>query len=392
MYRRDNSLFPKFLKFSCLKINVSERNVSGKPKCKLLIDSETPRNFAQDKDNLEQIELRLIMESTKTFKALRVNEEDKKYTRRIEERQLSDLPEGDVLVRVKYSSLNFKDALSCIGNKGVTRNYPHTPGIDASGIVETSSDSRFKAGDEVIVTSYDLGMNTDGGFSEYIRVPADWVVRKPENLSLKQAMIFGTAGFTAGLSVERLLAAGQTPEMGSVVVTGALGGVGAVAVCILNKLGFEVIAATSDLNDGEEALKKLGATSRIDKNETDDQSGRPMLRPKWAGAVDVVGGNVLSTLLKACQPMGNVTCCGNIGSGDLEGTVYPFILKGISLIGIDSQNCPMALRQKVWDKLAKEWYCKTLDEVVIESALNELDVYIDKMIDKKSRGRVIVKM
>lgn len=332
------------------------------------------------------------MESSQVFKALRVSEADGKYIRRIEECQLSDLPEGDVLVQVKYSSLNYKDALSCIGNKGVTRSYPHTPGIDASGIVVESSNPRFKVDDEVIVTSYDLGMNTDGGFGEYIRVPADWVVRKPQNLSLKQAMIYGTAGFTAGLSVERLLSAGQTPEMGPVVVTGALGGVGAVAVCILNKLGFEVIAATSDLKDGEEALKKLGAASRIDRTETDDQSGRPILRPKWAGAIDVVGGNVLSTLIKACQPMGNVTCCGNIGSGDLDGTVYPYILRGISLIGIDSQNCPMELRQKVWDKLAEDWHCEVLDEVVIESKLEDLDVYIDKMINKKSRGRVIVKL
>ncbi|MFT5749816.1 MAG: acrylyl-CoA reductase (NADPH), partial [Ancylomarina sp.] len=326
------------------------------------------------------------MESKQIFKALRVIEEEGKYIRRIEELNFADLPEGDVLVRVKYSSLNYKDALSCMGNKGVTRNYPHTPGIDASGIVEASSDSRFKEGDEVIVTSYDLGMNTDGGFSEFIRVPADWVVRKPENLSLKQAMIYGTAGFTAGLSVERLLNAGQTPEMGPVVVTGALGGVGSAAVAILSKLGFEVIAATSDLKDGEEVLKKLGAASRIDKTETDDQSGRPVLRPKWAGAIDVVGGNILSTLIKACQPMGNVTCCGNIGSGDLDGTVYPYILRGVSLIGIDSQNCPMKLRQKVWDMLAKEWHCETLNEVVIESSLEELDTYIDKMIGKKSRG------
>ncbi len=332
------------------------------------------------------------MESKETFKALRIIEEDGKYIRRIEDRKLADLPEGDVLVRVKYSSLNYKDALSCIGNKGVTRNYPHTPGIDASGVVEASSDSRFKKGDEVVVTSYDLGMNTDGGFSEFIRVPVDWVVRKPDNLSLKQAMVYGTAGFTAGLSVERLLNAGQTPEMGPVVVTGALGGVGSVAVAILSKLGFEVIAATSDLNDGEEALQKLGAASRIDNTETDDQAGRPILRPKWAGAIDVVGGNVLSTLIKACQPMGNVTCCGNIGSGDLVGTVYPYILRGVSLIGIDSQNCPMALRQKVWDKLAKEWHCETLNEVVIESSLEELDTYIDKMTGNKSRGLVIVKL
>jgi len=332
------------------------------------------------------------MESNQIFKALRVIEEEGKYIRRIEERKLADLPKGDVLIRVRYSSLNYKDALSCMGNKGVTRNYPHTPGIDASGIVEASSDSRFKEGDEVIVTSYDLGMNTDGGFSEFIRVPADWVVRKPDNLSLKQAMIYGTAGFTAGLSVERLLNAGQTPEMGPVVVTGALGGVGSAAVAILSKLGFEVIAATSDLKDGEETLKKLGAASRIDKTETDDQSGRPVLRPKWAGAIDVVGGNVLSTLIKACHPMGNVTCCGNIGSGDLDGTVYPYILRGVSLIGIDSQNCPIKLRQKVWDMLAEEWHCEALSEVVIESNLDELGIYIDKMIGKKSRGLVIVKL
>lgn len=166
----------------------------------------------QGKDNLIQIELSLIMESSQVFKALRVSEADGKYIRRIEERQLSDLPEGDVLVQVKYSSLNYKDALSCIGNKGVTRNYPHTPGIDVSGIVVESSNPRFKVDDEVIVTSYDLGMNTDGGFGEYIRVPADWVVRKPQNLSLKQAMIYGTAGFTAGLSVERLLSAGKHPK------------------------------------------------------------------------------------------------------------------------------------------------------------------------------------
>lgn len=332
------------------------------------------------------------MESNQTFKALRVIEEEGKYIRRIEKRKLADLPKGDVLVRVKYSSLNYKDALSCMGNKGVTRNYPHTPGIDASGIVEASSDSRFKEGDEVIVTSYDLGMNSDGGFSEFIRVPADWVVRKPLNLSLKQAMIYGTAGFTAGLSVERLLNAGQTPEMGPVVVTGALGGVGSAAVAILSKLGFEVIAATSDLKDGEEVLKNLGAASRIDKTETDDQSGRPILRPKWAGAIDVVGGNILSTLIKACQPMGNVTCCGNIGSGDLDGTVYPYILRGVSLIGIDSQNCPMKLRQKVWDMLAEEWHCEKLNNVVIESSLEDLDTYIDKMIGKKSRGLVIVKL
>lgn len=327
----------------------------------------------------------------KEFKAFRVYEEQEKYIRKIENRKITDLPNGEVLVRVKYSSLNYKDALSVSGNKGVTRIYPHTPGIDASGIVEASESEKFKVGDKVIVTSYDLGMNTDGGFAEFIRVPESWVVHLPENLSLKQSMVYGTAGFTAALSVYRLLQAGQKPEMGEIVVTGAAGGVGQIAVGILNELGFDVIAATSGNDVPEEKLVQLGAKKHITSEITDDQSGRPLLRPLWAGAIDVVGGNTLHTLLKACKPMGNVTCCGNIGSGDLTMTVYPYILNGISLIGIDSQNCPMELRQKVWNKLAKEWNVYKSDQV-IETELEELNSYIDLMLQKKSRGRVIVKL
>ena len=182
------------------------------------------------------------MDTQREFKALRIYEEDGKFIRKIEKRKIADLPEGEVIVNVKYSSLNFKDALSVTGNKGVTRKYPHTPGIDAVGVVEHSNSDKFKVGDEVIVTSYDLGMNTDGGFAEYIRVPEAWVVALPKDLNMKQAMIYGTAGFTAALSVYRLLAAGQTPEMGPVVVSGALGGVGSVAISILASLGFEVVA------------------------------------------------------------------------------------------------------------------------------------------------------
>ncbi|WP_372753736.1 YhdH/YhfP family quinone oxidoreductase [Labilibaculum sp.] len=332
------------------------------------------------------------MDRKAEFKALRIYEEEGKFIRRIERLKLEDLPAGDVLIKVKYSSLNFKDALSVTGNKGVTRNYPHTPGIDAAGIVEYSTSERYKVGDEVIVTSYDLGMNTDGGFAEYIRVPEAWVVAMPKELDFKQAMIYGTAGFTAALSVYRLLAAGQTPKMGPVVVTGALGGVGSIAISILSSLGFELIAATYESTGGEEELHEMGASSRISADITDDQSGRPLLRPLWAGAIDVIGGNTLHTLLKACKPMGNVTCCGNVGSGDLPMSVYPFILNGISLIGIDSQNCPMELRQKVWDKLAAEWNVYKNKEQVIESSLEDLDQYIDLMLAKKSRGRVIVKI
>lgn len=332
------------------------------------------------------------MDSKREFKALRIYEEEGKFIRRIEKRKIEDLPEGEVIVNVKYSSLNFKDALSVAGNKGVTRKYPHTPGIDASGIVAHSTSEKFKIGDEVIVTSYDLGMNTDGGFAEYIRIPESWVVAMPKELDFKQAMIYGTAGFTAALSVYRLLSAGQTPEMGPVVVTGALGGVGSIAIAILSSLGFEVIAATSENDGGEKELHELGAASRISREISDDQSGRPLLKPLWAGAIDVVGGNTLHTLLKACRPMGNVTCCGNIGSGDLAMTVYPFILNGISLIGVDSQKCPMELRQKVWNKLAADWNVFNNKEQIIESSLEEIDTYIDLMLTKKSRGRVIVNL
>ncbi len=332
------------------------------------------------------------MDTKTEFKALRIYEEDGKFVRRIEKRKIEDLPVGDVIVKVKYSSLNFKDALSVSGNKGVTRKYPHTPGIDSAGVVEYSKSDNFKVGDEVIVTSYDLGMNSDGGFAEYIRVPEAWVVAMPKELDFKQAMIYGTAGFTAALSVYRLLAAGQTPKMGPVVVTGALGGVGSIAISILVSLGFEVIAATFESSGGEDELHELGVASRISSEITDDQSGRPLLRPLWAGAIDVIGGNTLHTLLKACKPLGNVTCCGNVGSGDLAMTVYPFILNGLSLIGIDSQNCPMELRQKVWDKLAAEWNVYNNNEQVIESSLENLDTYIDLMLAKKSRGRVIVKI
>lgn len=327
----------------------------------------------------------------KTFKALRIFEEGEVFVTRIVERNIEDLPAGDVVVKVQYSSLNYKDALSVSGNRGVTRKYPHTPGIDASGVVAESSDSRFKAGDKVVVTSYDLGMNTDGGFAEYIRVPADWVVKLPEGMDFKRAMVFGTAGFTAALSVYRLLQAGQTPEMGDIIVTGALGGVGSTAIGILSAKGFNVIAATLDDSAAEEELINLGAASRITAEITDDQSGRPLLRPQWAGAIDVIGGNTLHTLLKACKPLGNVTTCGNVGSGDLAMTVYPFILNGISLIGIDSQNCPMAIRQEIWNLLANEWNIYP-DTNIIETTLEDINEHIELMLNKKSRGRVVVKV
>ena len=326
-----------------------------------------------------------------TFKAIRIEETNGKYNTSIKEMPFEALNDNEVLIRVEYSSLNYKDALSTIGNKGVTRNYPHTPGIDAAGTVEKSDSDHFKVGEKVIVTSYDLGMNHPGGFAEYIKVPESWVVPMPENFSARQAMIYGTAGFTAALSVYRLLNNGQTPKMGPVVVTGALGGVGSTACQILNKLGFEVIAANYELA-AEEEIAKIGASTQINRSTSDDTSGRPILKSQWAGAIDVVGGNTLTTMLKGCKPMGNVTTCGNIGSGDLNMTVYPFILRGVSLLGIDSQNCPMHIRKEVWALLADEWAIDFDEELVKEATLETLSPYIELMLAKKSRGRVIVRI
>jgi acrylyl-CoA reductase (NADPH) len=328
----------------------------------------------------------------KKFKALVVREtEDKTYLRGIREKSTKDLPQGDVLVQVRYSSLNYKDALSAIGNKGVTRKYPHTPGIDAAGVVAESADSRFKAGDDVIVTSYDLGMNTAGGFGQYIRVPADWVVPLPDNLTLRESMCFGTAGFTAALSVFQLLEHNITPDSGEVLVSGATGGVGSIAVSILAKIGFNV-AAINGLKDRSDYLKSIGARTIIPIEEAEDKSGRPILKGRWAASIDTVGGDILATTLKSLNSYGVVACCGNAASADLPINVYPFILRGAVLIGIDSQNCPMAPRRKTWQKLASNWKIANMEEVVEEIELDGLSRRIDDMLERRHKGRTLIRL
>ena len=237
---------------------------------------------------------------SRTFQALVVRMSDSgNYTRAIEERSIDDLPKGEVLIRVHYSSLNYKDGLSCIGNRGVTRHYPHTPGIDAAGIVETSDSSNFKAGDPVVITSYDLGMNTAGGFGQFIRVPAGWVMPLPEGLSLRESMIYGTAGYTAGLSVKILQRQGVNPGGAPIVVTGATGGVGSLSVALLASLGYSVSASTGK-PDSNDFLRKLGASEIIGRDAVNDKYGKPLLKETWAGAIDSVGGETLATLLKSC--------------------------------------------------------------------------------------------
>jgi putative YhdH/YhfP family quinone oxidoreductase len=324
------------------------------------------------------------------FKALVVRENtDGTFSRKIENKTIDQLPEGEVVIKVLFAGLNFKDGLSSSGHKGITRNYPHTPGIDASGIVESSEDSRFKKGDEVIVTSYDLGMNHDGAFAEYIRVPANWVVMKPASLSFVKSQQFGTAGFTAALALHKMMQCGQKPEMGKIVVTGATGGVGSMAIAILAHAGFEVIASTGKSEAAY--LKELGATEIEDRAFTNDESNRPLLRPKWAGAIDTVGGNTLATLLKACDRNGNVATCGLVASPDLSTTVYPFILNGINLLGVESAECPMELRAELWRKLGDEWNAKLPEGSATFITLEELDPYLDAILAGKTKGRVIVK-
>jgi acrylyl-CoA reductase (NADPH) len=328
----------------------------------------------------------------KMFIALVVEEtENNQFTRKITDKSLEDLPPGDVLVKVYYSSLNYKDALSATGNKGVTRNYPHTPGIDAAGVVEESSDLRFKSGDEVIVTSYDLGMNTSGGFGQYIRVPAEWVVPMPDGLNFRDSMVYGTAGFTAALSIYQLVEHGVSPERGQVLVSGATGGVGGIAVSILSKIGYSV-AAINGFRDQSDYLKDIGAKSVISIEEATDKSGRPLLKAKWGGSIDTVGGDILATSIKSTAPGGAVTCCGNVASPDLPINVFPFILRGISLVGIDSQNCPMTVRKKMWEKLAGEWRIPRFEKMVSEITLDQLDQRIDMMMQRKHKGRSIVKL
>ena len=327
-----------------------------------------------------------------TFKAMVVTETDKnQFSRALTERTIADLPDGDVLVRVSHSSLNFKDALSATGNRGVTRQFPHTPGIDAAGVVAESRVEQFSAGQPVIVTSYDLGMNTDGGFGQYIRVPAGWVVPMPDGLDAKTAMAYGTAGLTAALSIMKLVGGGVCPDAGEILVTGATGGVGSMAVAILAKLGFSVAAVTGKA-EAADFLTGLGAARVLSREDAMDDSPRPLLKGLWAGAVDTVGGDVLASVLKATKSHAAVTFCGLVASPKLNTSVFPFILRGVSLIGIDSAECPMKTRLAAWQHMAGDWKIDTLPSMVREVALAALDPDIDRILKGGQTGRVVVRV
>jgi acrylyl-CoA reductase (NADPH) len=312
-----------------------------------------------------------------SFKAYQVSEvEEKVFKGALVDRQIEDLPEGDVVIEVHYSSINYKDALSASGNRGVTRTYPHTPGIDAAGIVTSSSSDDFKVGDQVVVVGYDLGMNTSGGFGQFIRVPADWVINLPKSMSLKESMILGTAGFTAALCIEKLLQNGVEPSHGPVLVTGATGGVGIVAVSLLSKLGFSVTASTSK-ESAHELLKDLGATELMDRSEL---------------SVDVVGGSTLFNVVKSLKYGGSVAACGLVQSPIFQASVLPFILRGVNLLGIDSVFLPIETKRRVWEKLGDQWKLENLEALCTEIEFSNLDLSLATVLKGEATGRFVLNL
>ena len=324
------------------------------------------------------------------YQAYVVEEVEGKYSGQVKTLNTDQLPEGDVLIKVSHSSLNFKDALSNSGNKGVTRNFPHTPGIDAVGEVVEDASSTFKTGQTVVVVGYDLGMNTSGGFGEYIRVPKQWVLNLPNSMAPEQAMQWGTAGFTAALCIEKILLQGTKPEDGPVLVTGATGGVGIVAVMLLSKLGFDVTALTGK-PEAEAMLKAAGAKSILLRDDFIDESPKPMLKPSFAAAVDVAGGKVLETVFKVLNYGGSVAACGLVNSPALSTSVFPFILRGINFLGVDSVELPLDVKQRVWNKMAEEWSLPQLADACQVINKDDLSSALEQILKGGAKGRYVLK-
>jgi acrylyl-CoA reductase (NADPH) len=326
----------------------------------------------------------------KTFRCYLVTKDsDGNVSGEITERPLDELPEGDVLIRVEHSSLNYKDALAAKGHPGVNKVFPHIPGVDAAGTVVQSGVYEFVEGDLVLVTGFDMGANRWGGYAEYVRVPQDWVVPLPYGLTLRESMMLGTAGLTAGFCVDALRKHGVNPESGPVVVTGATGGVGSFAVAILAKLGYHVAAVTGKPGAGE-YLNSLGAAEILPREAVNDTSGKPLLSRRWAGAVDTVGGNALGTILRSMQLSGCVAACGNAGGFELPITVYPFILRGVTLAGIDAAWCPIPLRHETWQHLADDWKPDCLDRIARFIDMDDLPPQFDEILAGRITGRLAV--
>lgn len=326
-----------------------------------------------------------------TFKALVVDKNDD-FTVKVNDLTLADLPDGNVLVKVAYSSINYKDSLATTPNGNIVSTYPFVPGIDLAGVVISSNDDRFKKGDEIIATSYEIGVSHFGGFSEYARIPGEWIVPLPEGLTLKEAMIIGTAGFTAALSVQRLEENNTSPDNGKVLVTGATGGVGSFSVSILSTLGYQVEASTG--KESERAyLKEIGANSVISREDVYDGRISALGKQKWAAAVDPVGGEPLASLLSQIEYGGSVAASGLTAGTKIPATVFPFILRGINLLGIDSVYCPMDVRKQIWNRLATDFKPVNLNDFIQqEITLEQAPDVLPTLLKGQARGRTIVRL
>jgi putative YhdH/YhfP family quinone oxidoreductase len=324
------------------------------------------------------------------FRAYRITEIDKKSVRaEFAECTLDDLDPGEVVVRVAYSDVNYKDALAATGKGKILLRPSCIGGIDLAGTVVSSSDARFAKGDAVLATGFDLGVKHHGGYAQYARLPADWLVKMPKGLSLWDAMAFGTAGFTAALGIVRMEQNGLKPANGPVIVSGATGGVGSVAIDALARLDYEVVALTGKANETE-YLKMLGAKEVKLRSELDLTKIRPLERATWAGAVDNLGGEVLAWMASTMKVGGTIASIGLAASFELKATVMPFILRGVSLLGVDSVNCPMPLREEVWRRLATDMRPAHLKEMCRTIAFEELPAAFDDFINARVRGRIVV--
>lgn len=321
------------------------------------------------------------------YSAYYVEENDGVFSASISRLELEKPTDGFVQIKVSHSSLNYKDALSASGNKGVTRNYPFVPGIDAAGTITDANSSQFSEGDEVIVTGYDMGMNTPGGFGEFINVPATWVVKKPNNLTHLESMSIGTAGLTAAASVFKIHESAMESDL-PVLVSGATGGVGSIGVMLMSKLGKEVSALTGK-SSSVDFLKSIGATNIILRDEYLEAPAKAMERPLFSSAIDTVGGKILSKMLAQISPHGVVACCGNVAGIEVNTTVFPFILRGISLCGIDSAESPLDFKTSIWEKFANEWKLDLSTSTKIIAKQN-LQQEIDLILQGGQEGRVVI--
>ena len=326
---------------------------------------------------------------TDQFQAVLLTQEDKKTISSIATLATDDLPQSDVLVDVAYSTLNYKDGLAITGAGKIVRNFPFVPGIDFAGTVLESQDDRFAPGDEVILTGFGVGERHWGGLAGRARVKADWLVKKPEGLSLKHCMAVGTAGLTAMLSVLAIEDNGVSPDKGEIVVTGASGGVGSVALSLLNKAGYKAVASTGRASL-EGYLKELGASSIIDRDELTEPSKAPLSSERWAGAIDTVGSETLAGILRSAKYHAVVAACGLAGGFDLPTTVFPFILRGVKLIGIDSVYCPLETRDRVWQRIAQDLDTSLIDRMTTVKTLQDVPELAPKFLQGQIQGRVVI--